>query len=148
MTDHFALLDEARVAWLDVEALKNKFHERARGEHPDAGGRNFQALNVAYRVLADPKSRLAHLLELNGAKLATIKQPPADLVDLFFKTANALKGPKDAIDSHLARVTLLRDRVIDSLRTLEVGDIRQLSDAHQRLAFLDRWIAQLREAVL
>lgn len=148
MTDYFALLEEPRAAWLDPDALKQKFHGRARTEHPDAGGSSFQELNAAYRVLADPKSRLAHLLELNGAKPKAIAQPPPDLVDMFFATAKALKGSRAEMEAQLDRLTGERDHVIESLRALGVSDNRQLSDAHQRLAFLDRWIAQLNEALV
>ena len=148
MTDYFALLNQPRSAWLDVDALKEKFHGHARTEHPDAGGENFQQLNLAYRTLADPKSRLAHLLELTAAKPAPITEPPADLVDLFFETANALKGSNAAIEDHLARLTKVRNRVIEGLRTLEWRDNRQVTDAHQRLAFLDRWIGQLNEKLM
>lgn len=148
MTDYFALLNEPRSAWLDADALKEKFHARARSAHPDAGGTTFQELNVAYRVLADPKSRLAHLLELNGAKPAAITQPPPDLVELFFATGRALKSSRIEIDNHLEGIHLERDRVIESLRALDSADNRQLMNGHERLAFLDRWIAQLNERLV
>ncbi|MFL6542144.1 MAG: hypothetical protein ACJ8I9_03160 [Chthoniobacterales bacterium] len=148
MTDYFAVLDQPRSAWLDVAALKEKFHERARTEHPDAGGANFEELNIAYRTLADPKSRLAYLLELTGAKPAAVTEPPADLVDLFFETGNALKGSKAMVELHLTRLTKVRDQVIEGVRTLDYRDTRQLTDAHQRLAFLDRWMGQLNEKLI
>lgn len=148
MRDHFALFGERRAAWLDVDSLKHKFHESARRQHPDAGGTSFEELNTAYRVLADPKSRLAHLLELNGAKSAAITQPPPDFVELFFETANALKASKPAMEDHRARLTAERERVIESLRMIDARDNRQLGAAHERLAFLDRWIAQLNEALV
>lgn len=148
MTDYFALLDEARSACVDVDALKQKFHRRARTEHPDAGGTTFEQLSAAYRTLTDPKLRLAHLLELNGAERPAITQPPADLVELFFETGNALNGSRTAIEHHLARLARARDGVVVSLATLDIRDDRQLADAHQRFAFLDRWIAQLEEALV
>lgn len=148
MTDYFALFDEPRSAWLDVDALKQKFHARARNDHPDAGGTAFQELNAAHRALADPKLRLAHLLELNGAPPPAITQPPPDLVDLFFETGRALQGPREALEPHHDKLTRERDRVIESLRSIDTSDNRRLTDSHQRLAFLDRWIAQLGEALV
>ena len=148
MIDYFELLDQPRSASLDLAALKQKFHDVARSEHPDAGGANFQQLNTAYRTLLDPKARLAHLLELNGGTPAAITQPPEDLVELFFQTANALTASNNAIKDHLARLTDMRDTIIAGLRTVDPRDNRQLTEAHQRLAFLDRWIAQLTEKLV
>src|SRR5439155_24357242 len=98
-----------------------QFHELARTEHPDAGGGNFEQLNVAYRTLADPKSRLAHLLELTGGKPPTISQPPADLVDLFFATATALQAPNTTIEDHLVRLTNVRNQIVEGLRAVDCG---------------------------
>lgn len=152
VTDYFALLDQPRSAWLDVDALKLKFHERARTEHPDAGGTTFQELNAAYRVLADAKSRLAHLLELNGAKAAAIAEPPEDLVEMFFEVGKALSAAKagafEQLETELKRVVAARDATLEALRSLDVTDNESLRVAHQRLAFLDRWHAQLTETRL
>ena len=54
--DYFALLDQPRKPWLDVDLLKEKYHARAREAQPD------ENLNEAFRVLTDPKSRLDDLL--------------------------------------------------------------------------------------
>jgi curved DNA-binding protein CbpA len=64
MTDYFALLGEARRAWLDPEKLKEKYFALNRATAADA------ELNEAYRVLSDPKLRLHHLLTLEGAELS------------------------------------------------------------------------------
>ena len=80
MTDNFALLNEPRRPWLDVDLLKQKFLARASGAHPDRVHnasdsekaevtKRYIELNAAYNCLADPKLRLLHLLELElGAK--------------------------------------------------------------------------------
>jgi DnaJ-domain-containing protein 1 len=104
MTDNFALLDEPRRPWLDAEALKQKFLTRSAGVHPDkihsaseaeksSAAKSFAELNAAYNCLAEPKSRLLHLLELElGAKPKDIQQIPSTLADLFAEVAMACRG--------------------------------------------------------
>ena len=71
MTDAFALLDEPRQPWLEVEALKTKFLTRSAATHPDkftdpaekeTAQTRFADLNSAHEILRDPKLRLQHLL--------------------------------------------------------------------------------------
>jgi curved DNA-binding protein CbpA len=99
MTDCFALLAEPRRPWLDTEALKRKFLTLSASAHPDkiqdadetaraAAARSFAELNAAYHCLAEPKSRLLHLLELElGARPKDIQEIPAALADLFAEVA-------------------------------------------------------------
>lgn len=150
MTDYFALLGFARSASLDSVELKRKFHALAATDHPDVSANaDFAQLNVAYRTLNDPKTRLAHLLELQGASVGGVSEPPADLVDLFFDVGAALRSTdKSSIHPQTERVTRTRDEVIQRLAGIRVEDVAALRMAHQRLAFLDRWLEQLREASL
>ena len=88
MTDYFALLNEPRRPWIEPETLKAKFLALAAGIHPDrihnadelekAGATHrYAELNTAYNCLAEPKSRLRHLLELElGTKPEDIQQIP------------------------------------------------------------------------
>ena len=97
MTDCFALLDEPRRPWLDVAALKAKFHARSAEVHPDrvhnapateraVAQERYTTLNAAFNTLREPKDRLQHLLELeSGAKPGNIQSTPAELTDLFFE---------------------------------------------------------------
>jgi curved DNA-binding protein CbpA len=99
MTDCFALLAEPRRPWLDTEALKRKFLALSASAHPDkiqdadetaraAAARSFAELNAAYNCLAEPKSRLLHLLELErGSKPKDIQEIPTALADLFAEVA-------------------------------------------------------------
>ena len=99
MSDHFALLNEPRRPWLDVDLLKQKFLALASDAHPDrvhnasqsekAGAtQRYAQLNAAYNCLAEPKLRLLHLLELEmGAKPKDIQTIPAALADLFAEVA-------------------------------------------------------------
>jgi len=99
MPDYFALLSAPRRPWLDANALKQKFLALSAAAHPDkihsasdaeksAAAKTFAELNAAYTCLAEPKSRLLHLLELElGAKPKDIQQIPATLADLFAEVA-------------------------------------------------------------
>jgi curved DNA-binding protein CbpA len=116
MTDFFALLAEARRPWLDGEALKQKFFTRSASLHPDkvrgadAAGQaeatgTFAELNAAYACLAEPKSRLLHLLELErGARPAEIQEIPGGLADLFAEVSRACRGA-DGFLAEKSRVT-------------------------------------------
>jgi curved DNA-binding protein CbpA len=97
--DYFALLKESRRPWLEPGALKAKFLALAAEAHPDkqpteseaekrAASRHYAELNAAYHCLAEPKSRLFHLLELEqGGKPADIQQIPDALAELFAEVA-------------------------------------------------------------
>jgi len=99
MPDYFALLGEPRRPWLDADALKQKFLTLSSAAHPDkihsasdteksAASKSFAELNAAYTCLADPKTRLLHLLELElVAKPKDIQQIPSTLADLFAEVA-------------------------------------------------------------
>ena len=104
MTDYFALLNEPRRPWLEPESLKTKFLALAAGIHPDrihnadelekaGANRRYAELNTAYKCLAEPKSRLRHLLELElGAKPKDIQQIPPALADMFAEVATTCRN--------------------------------------------------------
>jgi hypothetical protein len=104
MTDNFALLDETRRPWLDADLLKQKFLALSANVHPDkihsaseskksASTKNFAELNASYNCLAEPKSRLLHLLELElGAKPKDIEQIPTALADLFAEVSTVCRS--------------------------------------------------------
>jgi DnaJ-domain-containing protein 1 len=124
MTDHFAVLGEARLPWLDAGALKEKFLALSSATHPDrvaaesepvkqAAHTRSAQLNAAYQCLRDPKSRLQHLLELElGTKPSGIERPPADRMELFMQ-AGQLCQDVDAFLDERARTTspLLKARM-------------------------------------
>jgi curved DNA-binding protein CbpA len=89
MTDYFAVLKQPRAPWLDLAALKEVFHRKTLGQHPDstrAAEGDFAKLNEAYQVLQDPKRRLHHLLELQGGPAASTNQiVPRELQELFLE---------------------------------------------------------------
>ena len=104
MTDNFALLSEPRRPWLDAGALKQKFLALSAATHPDkipsaneaeraATAKSFAELNAAYHCLAEPKTRLLHLLELElGARPKDIQEIPAGLADLFAEVATTCRN--------------------------------------------------------
>jgi DnaJ-domain-containing protein 1 len=104
MTDHFALLNEPRRPWLDVDLLKQKFLALASDAHPDRvhGAsesekaevtQRYTQLNAAFNCLAEPKLRLLHLLELElSAKPKDIQQIPTALANLFAEVANSCRS--------------------------------------------------------
>jgi curved DNA-binding protein CbpA len=104
MTDNFALLNELRRPWVDSDLLKQKFRALSANAHPDkihsaseteksAAAKKFAELNAAYNCLAEPKSRLLHLLQLElGAKPKDVQQIPPALADLFAEVATTCQS--------------------------------------------------------
>jgi DnaJ-domain-containing protein 1 len=122
--DYFALLNEPCRLWLDADALKQKFLTLSAAIHPDkihsasnakkaAAAKSFAELNTAFTALAEPKTRLLHLLELeSGAKPTDIQQVPPQLAELFaevitaYKSADAFIAEKAKATSPLVQVQL------------------------------------------
>ncbi len=158
MTDYFALLAQPRKPWLDPDQLRAEFRRRVKIEHPDAAvaspdsGNTFTELNTAYRVLTEPSSRLAHLLELAGEKVGPISQPPMELSDLFFSTASAIDklhaGNSAPAEAHLQKLQTLQATTIESLRGIDQTDISSIKREHEKLSYFDRWIGQLAPRLL
>ncbi len=88
MTDYFALLDQPRRPWLDLDELKQAFHAKSLALHPDtqhvaAADAAFAEVNEAYQLLQDPKRRIQHLLTLEGRPPSRESTVPDDLAALF-----------------------------------------------------------------
>lgn len=149
MTDYFVLFNEPRRPWLEPETLKSKFLALAAETHPDkqcgasemeklAANRRSAELNAAYHCLAEPKSRLLHLLELErGAKPKDIQQIPEALADLFAEVATTCRNAdqflaeKSKVASPLLQVRLFERAQgwIDQLRVLQT----KLAGLHEKL---------------
>ena len=149
MSDYFALLNEPRRPWLEPEALKSKFLALAATLHPDrihnadelkknAANRHYAEFNTAYHCLAEPKSRLRHLLELElGAKPRDIQQIPPALADLFAEVAttcrkaDAFLAEKGNATSPLVQVRLFEraQEWVGQLRTVQT----RLAGLHSKL---------------
>ena len=149
MTDCFALLDEPRRLCLDAEALKQKFLARSALAHPDkihgaaesersSAAKSFAELNAAYHCLAEPKSRLLHLLELErGDKPKDIQQIPGELADLFAevamncRSADGFLAQKSQVTSPLLQVQFFErgQEWVEKLNGLQ----RKLNGLHEQL---------------
>ena len=98
--DYFAVLNVARVPWLDEAGLKETFLRLSAETHPDRAQRGSEAekkerhekfleLQSAYNTLRDPRTRLRHLLELErGRRPKEIDSIPDDMVELFLRVAD------------------------------------------------------------
>lgn len=101
--DAFALLNEPRRPWVDVDALKVRFLETSSATHPDrfhgapeperlAATARYSELNTAHGILREPKDRLLHLLELEtGGKPRDIQRIPPGTMDLFIEVGQGCR---------------------------------------------------------
>lgn len=161
MPDYFNLLNEPRRLWLDADCLRQKFLTLSATVHPDkihsasdaekiAAAKSFADLNTAFTALAEPKTRLQHLLELElGAKPTDIQQVPPQLAELFaevitaYKSADAFIAERARATSPLVQVQLFvrGQEWIEKLQALQ-GKLNGLHDQLMaRLKTLDeRWM--------
>ena len=124
MTDFFALFGERRRPWLDSEKLKEKYFARARERPADA------ELNEAFRVLSDPRLRLRHFLQLEGADLNAGRDVPPALADLFWNSGMLLREIDRWILQNAAGPSALTRALLSGERAkLET----QLKELEQRL---------------
>jgi len=113
VSDYFELLNEPRRPWLDADSLKRKFLAHSASLHPDkvhtggegeraAAAKKFAELNAAHQCLADPKTRLMHLVELEtGARPNELQQIPNHLADVFAEVGTLCQG----VDAFLAQTS-------------------------------------------
>jgi curved DNA-binding protein CbpA len=137
MTDYFALLGEARRAWIDPEELKEKYFALNRATAADA------EINEAYRVLSDPKLRLHHLLTLDGAELTASRQVPPSVAELFWNTGTLLREVKQWLLRSAEATSTLSRALLSSERTKLEGKLEKLEE--QLNALYEAELAQLRE---
>jgi curved DNA-binding protein CbpA len=183
--DHFAILGVPRQPWFAPEELKERFLRLSAEAHPDKASnttaikdeaqREFQAINEAYNVLRHPRSRLRHLLELEGvAKSGHIENVPALALELFApiaavtKQAEALLKEKAAANSPMLKAQFFQKAMpcVDALHEMQQqaqsrlaemdAEIQQLNPSWRAslprlteiaaaLGFIERWNAQLQE---
>ena len=139
MIDYFALLDQPRVPWLDLNELKNTYYKKTLQAHPDAQTTRaradetdaaFASLNEAYQVLQEPKRRLHHLLSLEGAAPSSHETVPQHLHDLF-PVIGVLTQRANLL---LERIGTTSNRLSQSLlkpQILEVQD--EAKEVHERI---------------
>ena len=159
MTDCFALLAEPRRPWLDPAALKDKFHRLGAEHHPDVTGKDgadFAAINTAYATLADPKTRVKHLLELEfpGAAVQGLQAPPPGITELFGTVARERRGAADFLEKRATmrsplEITLAAPEKLaarDALERLEEKLAQEQQGFLTRLKALDtQWQEERRQ---
>lgn len=181
MPDHFARIGLPRQPWLDPEELKARFLALSAEAHPDKATDKqnaetaFQAINEAYNVLRHSRSRLLHLLELEGAaKPAHVATLPPVALELFTsiaevtKRADSLLKEKAAANSPMLKVQFFQKAMdcVDALQATQgeiqkrislidaelngavanwKGSLPKLQEAAAALGFLEKWKAQLQE---
>ena len=153
MIDYFALLDQPHAPWLDLDELKNTYHQKTLQAHPDAQtsrhGANatdttFASLNEAYQVLQDPKRRLHHLLSLEGAAPSSTNQTiPKQLHDLFPRIGTLTQRATLLLETIRATSNVL-SRSLLKPQILEVqNEARKVREKIQNLS--DASLAELRQ---
>lgn len=159
MTDYFALLRQPRRPWVDSEDLKQIYHQLTRTSHPDRqppdsnsddSGSDFAMVNEAYRVLADPKLRLRHLLNLEG-RTAIPEGSSDELMELFVQTGTLFREidgliEKLRVSSNTLAQSLLRSDLLEK-GAQSNNLLNQLNDLYkdalEELQTLDRlWTDQ------
>ena len=148
MTDHFALLGQPRLPWLDPDQVKEAFHRATLHAHPDvahSSGDQFAQLNNAQQVLRDPKLRLQHLLTLAGEAPARTAAIPRGVEELFpsvaalMQQAAELAGKYESASNSLTR-SVLKPQMLQtqqSVRELLQLLIQRQKEASARLQQLN-----------
>lgn len=133
-TDYFTLLGAPRKFDLDADELRRKYLELNRYAHPDFHTNDSpevkdlsltvaSALNDAYRILSDPISRAAYLLELLGGKSSA--------------------DDKSTPDGFLAEVATVQEELYEARAA---GDDAKVNEMAATLAErLDAMVAELAE---
>jgi curved DNA-binding protein CbpA len=138
MTDYFAALQQPRRGWLDPEELKQKYQELTLAAHPDRQRSqepafDFAVVNEAYRILSDPKSRLQHLLSLEGHDPSAKQTIPQELVEVFGEIGTFVQEA----DGRLEKVRSANTALAKSLLRSDILNAQQrageLSDQLQNL---------------
>jgi len=124
VSDCFALLNQPRRPWLDLDLVKKSFLELSTELHPDrlhnagdqekaAAQKRYSELNAAYNCLRDHKTRILHLLELErSARPSEVHRIPDHLIPLFTEVnqlcrqVDALLDEKRGLASPLLQVQL------------------------------------------
>jgi DnaJ-domain-containing protein 1 len=150
MTDFFALLNEPRRPWIEVDLLKEKFLKLSSAVHPDRvhqasapekkeAGERYAELNAAYHCLREPRNRLRHLLELEtGKRPADLETFPPEMMDFAFEIGRACKNA-DALLAEKAKVTS---------PILKVQFFERGQECVEKLGALQRTMNERRDALL
>jgi curved DNA-binding protein CbpA len=151
MTDYFALLDQPRRPWLDLEQLKETFHAKTLRAHPDAQSPSrdssegaFTELNEAYQVLRDPKRRLHHYLTLEGTPPSSHRASIPPEIEVLFPAIADLTHEADALVQKSGTAASALSRSLLKPQLLAVA--KRVNEMLVKLKELDRNLqSELRE---
>ena len=125
MEDHFARLAIPRRPWLDVEELKQRFHDLSTEVHPDQSKNDsvkskssleqeFAEVNAAHQCLSNTKTRVRHLIELElGKAPENVQSIPVEMTDWFMeigaicRKVDAFLTQKEQQDSPMLQAALM-----------------------------------------
>ena len=142
IVDHFANLGVHRRPWLDVDQLKQRFHQLSIDIHPDRSlndtvdvkrehQREFVIINSAFQCLRDTKLRVRHLLELErGCVSENVQSVPSEMTDWFTEVGlicrkvDLFLEKKEKQDSPILQVALMAEGML-------LND--EISKTHQKL---------------
>jgi hypothetical protein len=156
MTDYFAFFDFPRRPLIDEVLLKERFTRLSRSIHPDKspeaierapdGDKDFRhdfAVAVAgFKILSQPESRIAHLLELefgsrkcdySGKELSDWFQRIATILPPIDQTLNNIRQETSpflrAVKISTAQPQIEQlDSICDGLATVETGLLDQIAE--------------------
>ncbi|MDP0490858.1 MAG: hypothetical protein Q7Q71_07405 [Verrucomicrobiota bacterium JB023] len=161
-----------RLALADGE-LEEKFRERMKGAHPDAGGGEgeFEAVQQARDLLADPGRRLEAWLKARGVEISHSGAVPPEVGEMFMRVGTATSGVdqwlekgkatssglgkalwqkegfqlKESVEQLIGEVEEWEERVTSRFALIEEqGDNEAALLARGELGFLRKWKAELR----
>ena len=101
------MLGQQRLPLLDLEALKGEFIRISAEAHPDKAGAKrkaeaegrFAELNAAYKTLGQTRSRLMHLLELEGVPPAPhVQSVPGEVMEFFGPMGEITRGVDEFLE--------------------------------------------------
>lgn len=132
MLDHFATLGLPRTPWIEPDSLKQRFLELSAQRHPDKSASEkaeaeagFRTLNEAFTTLRTTRTRLLHLLELEGAgRPAHVENIPPAALEFFGPIAeitrrtDALLKEKAAAASPMLKVRFF-EKALDALDAVQ-----------------------------
>jgi hypothetical protein len=177
MTDFFSLFGLTRRPLVDLDKL-NETYARKNAAGPTEKSENSVTLNEAFRILANPVSRLDHLLALESADLRDRVISPeverwfgkvADVVhrfdDLYHQvgqeSVHLLRATKLQMlqenlatgDEVMTQLNSVRESLLDELREIdsdwqENQPLPRLAQVAIDLRFTQKWIDELNERKL
>ncbi len=144
MVDHFEKLGVHRRPWLDIDLIKQRFHDLSIEIHPDHSSdgsanikkenqKEFVNINLAFQCLSDTKLRVRHLLELESGRASeNVQSVPSEMTDWFTavglvcKKVDLFLVKKDEQDSPMLQAALMEEGML-------LND--EVSEMHQKLQF-------------